>query len=46
MRAVIQRTINASVHVNNKKIEIDKGLLIFVGIETDDSIEDVIWRVK
>ena len=44
MRAVIQRTINASVHVNDKKIaEIDKGLLIFVGIETDDSIEDAKW---
>ena len=44
MRAVIQRTINASVHVNDKNIaEIDKGLLIFVGIETDDSIEDVKW---
>ena len=44
MRAVIQRTINASVHVNDKNIaEIDKGLLIFVGIETDDSIEDAKW---
>ena len=44
MRAVIQSTINASVHVNDKNIaEIDKGLLIFVGIETDDSIEDVKW---
>ena len=47
MRAVIQRTINASVHVNDKNIaEIDKGLLIFVGIETDDSIEDVKWLVS
>ena len=41
MRAVIQRTINASVYVKDKNIaEIDKGLFIFVGIETDVSIED------
>ena len=44
MRAVIQRTINASVYVKDKNIaEIDKGLLIFLGIEIDDTSEDVKW---
>jgi len=34
MRVVIQRVLNASVHVNEKKISsINKGLLVFVGFE-------------
>jgi len=44
MRAVIQRTIEASVVVNNSTIsKIGPGLLILLGIEEGDSREDVEW---
>ncbi len=44
MRAVIQRVSEASVTVANKVVsKIDKGLLILVGIENDDDLEDVLW---
>ena len=42
MRVLIQRVSNASVKINGtKKCEIDKGLLIFVGIENEDTEEDI-----
>tara|TARA_Y100001933_G_C18817555_1_gene487743 strand:+ start:100 stop:552 length:453 start_codon:yes stop_codon:yes gene_type:complete len=44
MRAVIQRVSEASVEINNKLVaEINKGFLILLGIEIDDTLEDVIW---
>ena len=44
MRAVIQRVKYASVTVDGMlKSKIDKGLLIFVGIEDADSQEDIEW---
>ena len=44
MRAVIQRVNNASVTIENKiKSSINKGLLIFVGIEEADNLEDISW---
>ena len=44
MRAVIQRVQFASVSVDSKMIgEIQKGLLVFVGFEDTDSIEDIEW---
>lgn len=44
MRAVIQRTIEASVTVNNLvKCRIESGLLILVGIEDGDTEEDISW---
>ncbi|KAA1244840.1 D-aminoacyl-tRNA deacylase [Aquimarina sp. RZ0] len=44
MKAVIQRVSEASVSVNEKKIsEIDHGLLILIGIENEDSNEDILW---
>jgi len=44
MKAVIQRVKNASVSVGGEiKSSIGKGLLIFVGIEAEDSIEDAEW---
>lgn len=44
MRAVIQRVSEASVEINNHLIaQINKGFLILLGIEIDDTIEDVIW---
>ena len=47
MRAVIQRVLNASVHVNKKKVSsIKKGLLVFVGFEINDNIIDCDWIVN
>ena len=36
--------MKASVEINNQLIaEINKGFLILLGIEIDDTLEDVIW---
>ena len=44
MRAVIQRVKRASVKVNDALIgEIDAGLLIFIGVEDSDSLDDLEW---
>jgi D-aminoacyl-tRNA deacylase len=44
MRAVIQRVSRASVVINEKiKSEINKGLMILLGIENADSVEDIEW---
>ena len=44
MRVVVQRVVNASVHVNTKKVSsIKKGLLVFVGFEINDNIVDCDW---
>jgi D-tyrosyl-tRNA(Tyr) deacylase len=44
MRAVIQRVTKASVAVDNQVIsKIKKGLLILLGIENEDSGEDLQW---
>lgn len=44
MRAVIQRVNHASVSIENKiKSEIQKGILILVGIEESDDLEDISW---
>ena len=44
MKAVIQRVSHASVQVNNKLVsEINKGLLIFLGITHDDDDNDIEW---
>jgi len=47
MRVVIQRVKNASVFINNDRYSgIEKGLLIFLGIEDADNLEDLEWMVK
>lgn len=47
MRAVIQRVREASVSVEGKITgEIDKGLLIFLGVGEDDNDEDLAYIVK
>lgn len=47
MRTVIQRVKHASVTIDNKiKSNIDKGLLVLVGIEDSDSEEDIVWLCK
>jgi D-aminoacyl-tRNA deacylase len=44
MRAVIQRVTHASVTINGTvKAAIQQGLLIFIGIEDADTIEDIEW---
>ena len=46
MRVVIQRVKEASVSVQGVKIsEIQKGLLILVGVETQDTQQDINWLV-
>lgn len=47
MRAVIQRVKKASVHIDGELYSaIDQGLLILLGIELQDSEEDVKWLTK
>jgi D-tyrosyl-tRNA(Tyr) deacylase len=44
MRAVIQRVREASVIIDgNEKASIGKGLLVLLGIEEADNLEDVEW---
>lgn len=44
MRVVIQRVSKASVSIDNKlKSSIGKGMLILLGIEDLDTIEDINW---
>lgn len=44
MRVVIQRVSKASVTVDNKRIaKIKEGLLLFLGIENSDTLEDIEW---
>ena len=44
MRVVIQRVSRASVTINGRiKSEIGVGLLVLLGIETDDTEEDLNW---
>jgi len=44
MRAVIQRVSRASVKINTEvKASIKNGLLVLLGIESEDSQEDINW---
>jgi D-tyrosyl-tRNA(Tyr) deacylase len=41
MRAIVQRVSQASVSIGNQKIsEIQKGLLVLVGVKADDTLQD------
>jgi len=47
MRAVIQRVTQASVSIEGDiKSEIGPGLLILLGIEIEDNMEDVAWLCR
>ncbi len=47
MKAVIQRVSRASVTVDNKVISsIKNGVLVLVGIEDEDTYEDILWLTK
>ena len=44
MKAVIQRVLQSSVTIDNKIVaEIQKGLLVLIGIEEADAQEDIVW---
>ncbi|MGP1569325.1 MAG: D-aminoacyl-tRNA deacylase [Eubacteriales bacterium] len=44
MRAVIQKVKNASVSVDNKVVgKIEKGFLVFLGVEAGDTISDMTY---
>jgi D-aminoacyl-tRNA deacylase len=44
MKAVIQRVSQASVSINNEMVaQIQKGLLVLIGIEDADNYEDIEW---
>ncbi|MCH5318433.1 MAG: D-tyrosyl-tRNA(Tyr) deacylase [Paramuribaculum sp.] len=44
MRLVIQRVANASVTVDGQTVSsIEKGLLVLVGVENGDTVDDVQW---
>ena len=47
MRVVVQRVSEASVTINQNKVaEIEKGLLILLGITDDDTLEDIEYLVR
>ncbi|WP_299160399.1 D-aminoacyl-tRNA deacylase [uncultured Tenacibaculum sp.] len=47
MKAVIQRVLKASVTINEEKVaNIQKGLLILIGIVDNDNQEDIEWLSK
>ena len=47
MRIVVQRVTKASVTIHGDKVaNIQAGLLILLGIEHDDTVEDIHWLVK
>ena len=47
MKTVIQRVSSASVTINEKTVsKIETGLLILVGIENEDTTEDIDWLTK
>jgi D-aminoacyl-tRNA deacylase len=44
MKVVIQRVLSSSVEIDSKTVaEIQKGLLVLVGIENADNQEDINW---
>lgn len=44
MRAVIQRVQHASVTIDGKvHSQIDSGILVLLGIETEDQLQDIEW---
>lgn len=47
MKAVIQRVSESSVTINNEIVaQIQKGLLVLVGIEDADNQEDINWLIS
>jgi D-tyrosyl-tRNA(Tyr) deacylase len=44
MRATIQRVSEASVRIKNNSVSsIEKGFLVFLGVQNEDTLEDITW---
>ena len=47
MKAVVQRVSRASVRIDGQIVgEIERGLLVLIGIGKDDTAEDTDWMIK
>ena len=47
MKAIIQRVSSATIYINNKHINsINNGLLILLGVQRGDTIEDLNYILK
>lgn len=47
MKLIVQRSLESSVNVNNKKVgKIDRGLVLLVGFTNGDSIKEIDYLVK
>jgi D-tyrosyl-tRNA(Tyr) deacylase len=47
MRVNIQRVTEAAVKINEVTIgEIKKGILVLIGIENEDNLEDIKWLTQ
>lgn len=47
MRAIIQRVARAAVHIDGQNHNnIEKGILLLLGIENSDNQEDIMWLTK
>jgi len=47
MRLIVQRSLNSNVSVSQKIVgSINKGLVIFVGFTTSDTVDDIDYLVK
>jgi len=47
MRAVIQRVLSSSVQIDGEtKAQIEKGMMVLVGIEEADNKEDIEWLAR
>jgi D-tyrosyl-tRNA(Tyr) deacylase len=47
LKVVIQRVSEASVTIDSQKVaQIHQGLLILVGIKSEDNLEDITWLVS
>ena len=47
MKSVIQRVSHANVKIDDKIVgQIEKGLLVLVGFESSDNLEDIKWSIN
>lgn len=47
MKIVVQRVSKASVSVNHRLVsQINHGFLLFVGVQKEDTLQDVLWCVN